>query len=65
MKSLPQSNILIYKRILQGFTRLFLKTRILGAFWASQVAPMVKNPPAKAGDTRDTGSILEPGDPSE
>ena len=26
-------------------------------FWASQVAPVVKNPPANAGDIRDTGSI--------
>ena len=26
-------------------------------FWASQVALMVKNPPANAGDTRDVGSI--------
>ena len=25
--------------------------------WASQVAPVVKNLPAKAGDTRNTGSI--------
>ena len=25
---------------------------------ASQVTPMVKNPPANAGDTRDAGSIL-------
>ena len=27
-------------------------------FWASQVAPVVKNPPANAGDIRDTGSVL-------
>ena len=26
-------------------------------FWASQVAQRVKNPPANAGDIRDTGSI--------
>ena len=26
-------------------------------FWASQVAPVVKNPPANAGDIRDTGSV--------
>ena len=25
--------------------------------WASQVVPLVKNPPANAGDTEDTGSI--------
>ena len=25
--------------------------------WASQVAPVVKNPPANAGNTRDAGSI--------
>ena len=25
--------------------------------WASQKAPMVKNPPANAGDLRDVGSI--------
>ena len=25
--------------------------------WASQVAPVIKNPPANAGDTRDTGLI--------
>ena len=28
---------------------------------ASQVAPEVKNPPAKAGDVRDAGSILGSG----
>ena len=37
----------------------------LGCFcdikWASQVAPVVKNPPANAGDIRDTGSIPELG----
>ena len=33
---------LLYRVILQG---------------ASQVAPVVKNPPANAGDTRDVGSI--------
>ena len=27
------------------------------AIWASQVALVVKNPPANAGDARDTGSI--------
>ena len=26
-------------------------------FWASQVVPVVKNPPASAGDIRDVGSI--------
>ena len=25
----------------------------MGTSWASQVAPVVKNPPAKAGDVRD------------
>ena len=29
----------------------------LGYFWASQVALVVKNPPANAGDIRDMGSI--------
>ena len=29
--------------------------------WASQVVLMVKNPPANAGDVRDTGSIPESG----
>ena len=29
--------------------------------WASQVALVAKNPPAKAGDVRDTGPILESG----
>ena len=33
----------------------------LEALWASQVALVVKNPPAKAGDVRDTGSILGQG----
>ena len=28
-----------------------------GSFWASQVALVVKNPPANAGDARDVGSI--------
>ena len=31
--------------------------RPLGYFWASQVALVVKNPPANAGDIRDMGSI--------
>ena len=30
-------------------------------FLTSQVAPVVKNPPASAGDTRDVGSIPESG----
>ena len=30
---------------------------LLEVSWASQVAPMVKNPPANAGDIRDMGSI--------
>ena len=29
-----------------------------GDFWASQVAQLVRNPPAKAGDAADAGSIL-------
>ena len=33
----------------------------LEALWASQVALVVKNPPAKAGDVRDAGSILGQG----
>ena len=33
----------------------------LEALWASQVALVVKNPPAKAGGVRDTGSILGQG----
>ena len=32
---------------------------------ASQVAPVVKNPPANAGDIRDEGSILDREDPLE
>ena len=32
---------------------------------ASQVAPVVKNPPANAGDIRDVGSILGWEDPLE
>ena len=32
---------------------------------ASQVAPVVKNPPANAGDIRDEGSILDMEDPLE
>ena len=32
-----------------------------GMRWAPQVVPVVKNPPANAGDTRDTGLILESG----
>ena len=35
-------------------TRKFFSTRLP---WASQVMLVVKNPPANAGDTRDTGSI--------
>ena len=30
----------------------------MGTSWASQVAPVVKNPPANAGDVRDVGLIL-------
>ena len=33
--------------------------------WASQVAQLVKNPPANAGDTRDTRSISGQQDPLE
>ena len=33
--------------------------------WASQVALVVKNPPAKAGDLRDAGSIPGQEDPLE
>ena len=29
----------------------------LSTFWASQVALVIKNPPATAGDTRDPGSV--------
>ena len=36
----------------QGFLSHFATS------WASQVAVVVKNPPADAGDTRDVGSIL-------
>ena len=32
-----------------------------GNMWASQVAQVVKNPPANAGDIRDAGSIPELG----
>ena len=31
------------------------------AFWASQVALVIKNPPASEGNIRDTGSILGSG----
>ena len=34
-------------------------------FWASQVALAIKNPPANAGDIRDTGSIPGSGSPFE
>ena len=34
-------------------------------FGASQVAPVVKNPPASAGDVRDGGSTSGLGDPLE
>ena len=33
--------------------------------WVSQVALVVKNPPANAGNIRDTGSIAESEDPLE
>ena len=33
--------------------------------WASQVGLVVKNPPASAGDVRDTGSLLGQEDPLE
>ena len=32
---------------------------IHGLYWASQVALVVKNPPANAGDARDTSSTLK------
>ena len=37
-------------------TGFFAKSRISG--WAFQVALVVKNPPASAGELKDTGSIL-------
>ena len=33
------------------------KCTCLPGYWASQVVPVVKNPPASAGDVRDVGSI--------
>ena len=39
-----------------GLVRYFLPWCLL-APWASQVVPVVNNPPANAGDTRDEGSI--------
>ena len=38
-----------------------MKNLVLTEEWASQVALEVKNPPANAGDKRDTGSIPRSG----
>ena len=35
----------------------YYKCTCLPGYWASQVVPVVKNPPASAGDVRDVGSI--------
>ena len=37
------------------------ETPFIDCFWASQVALVVKSPPANAGDVRDVGSIPESG----
>ena len=39
--------------------------KLNNAIWASQVALVVKNPPANTGDIRDVGSIPESEDPLE
>ena len=36
---------------------MYLLIDFYSYFWASQVMPVVKNPPANAGDVRDTGLI--------
>ena len=49
----------------QDVSRAVLPLKALGqgslSFWASQVAPVLKNPPANAGDIGDVGSILGSG----
>ena len=47
----------IAKPVRYGKANAFIFTRIF-SLWASQVAIVVKNPPANAGDVRDVGSIL-------
>ena len=39
----------------------YTSSKTTAKLWASQVALMVKNPPANAGDVRDVGSIPGPG----
>ena len=46
----------IAKPVRYGKANAFIFTRIF-SLWASQVAIVVKNPPANAGDVRDEGSI--------
>ena len=46
----------IAKVVRYGKANVFVSTTIF-SLWASQVALVVKNPPANAGDERDDGSI--------
>ena len=43
----------------QGLNRAFLPQKCVALNWASQVALVVKNPPANSGDIRDAGLIPE------
>ena len=45
----------------QGLNRAFLPQKRVALNWASQVALVVKNPPANSGDRRDAGLIPESG----
>ena len=41
-----------------AFSRIYTQCQVHFFIWASQVALIVKNPPANAGDLRDTGLIF-------
>ena len=47
--------------LLGGMEELTIINPVMRGFWASQVAPVVKNLPTNTGDVRDTDSIPELG----
>ena len=57
--------IITYENLRLKQSQLVPLFNIIKYFGASQVAPVVKNPPANAGDVRDVGSIPGLEDPLE
>ena len=54
LTSLPNSN---YQNLFLPIGPLFFPPSVSSTLWASQVALVVKNPPANAGHSRDVGSV--------